>query len=67
MIRRIYKVHDVEHPGDYGYFATAIRNGGGTVDNITWSGEDGEPAYISYHVETPQQLAAVYNSIPNAE
>lgn len=43
-----YTVEDVEHPGDYERFATAIREGGGEIIEIIWSGESGDEAVIRF-------------------
>lgn len=46
-----YTVEDVEHPGDYERFVTAIREGGGEIIEIIWSGESGDEAVIRFSAD----------------
>ena len=48
MIRDIFEVPDVEHPGDIEYFKGIIQDAGGTVTGYSWSGYDGDSCYIFY-------------------
>lgn len=56
-----YKVCDVEHPGDYESFATAIRKGGGIINFIEWT-EVGEDAIIHFSAY-PKDLEAIKSNL----
>lgn len=56
-----YRVCDVEHPGDYEPFTTAIRSGGGIIEYIDWT-EVGEDAIIHFTVN-PHDLETIKSKL----
>ena len=62
-MKAIFEVPDVEHQGDIDHFTGIIKDAGGEILKVNWSGDDGDSCYIFYRCSSREELEKVKSAM----
>ena len=56
MARGTFFMIDAEHDGDIQYYKSLIIDNGGEIDEVVWTGDEDDDAYIVFSAPTKEQV-----------
>lgn len=59
MAKGVFYMIDAEHDGDIQHYKSLIIDNGGEIDEVVWTGNEDDDAYIIFSAPTKQQVSNI--------